>query len=399
MDIVSLFKTAYTAIILNKTRSFLTSLGIIIGVASVILLVSLGNGLQATVTEQFDSLGTNLVIILPGKVNVGGGGNPATSFGNNKLSEREVKNIESDLRGEILAITPGINFGVTATYRGNEVYTAIRAGYASIETIRNVKVDKGRFYTEAENKSNAKVAIIGTKVVDEIFAGKNPLGETIELEGKRFKVIGIKEQEGAFGGEDNDNIIYIPYNTTKSQFPKSALTGIFLKTKEEIDPDLVIKHIERSLQRTIEEDDFTVLTQEELLESIQTILGSITLALGGIAAISLIVGGVGIMNIMLVSVTERTREIGLRKAVGATPNVILFQFLLEAVLLSFIGGVVGILLGAGLSSLIDQWINTEVPLWSVGLAFGFSALVGIVFGTAPALKAARKDPIEALRYE
>jgi len=399
MDIISLFKTSFKAILLNKTRSFLTMLGVIIGVCSVILLVSVGSGLQKTITDQFNDLGTNLIIIVPGKVEIRPGQDPSRAYGNNKLSEKEVENIKKDLKKDIAGVTPIIQFGTNTTYKANSNYATVMATQADFVNVLDIKTQKGRFFSESEDRSRSKVAIIGQTVIDELFKTEDPINKDINIEGKRFKVIGVQEPKGAFGGEDNDNILYIPYNTAKAQFTSSKIAGIYVKASEKADVDLVKKDIERALLRTLKADDFTLLTQEELLSSIQTILGSVTLALAGIAAISLVVGGVGISNIMLVSVTERTKEIGLRKAVGATPSIILTQFLLESITLSFLGGTIGIILGWGISLLLNSYISTNVTPWSVLLAFGFSALVGIIFGTAPAVKAAKKDPIDALRYE
>jgi putative ABC transport system permease protein len=246
------------------------------------------------------------------------------------------------------------------------------------------------------------VVVLGDKVVQDLFGNNTtPLDKLVTMDGKVYTVVGVLEKigGGGFGGVA-DNIALIPTTTYKKYFNPNNYVELYVRAKEEAGADKAAAEIKRALSRKLDPDsDFTVFTQAQLLESLNSILGAVTGALGGIAAISLLVGGIGIMNIMLVSVTERTREIGLRKAVGAKPMAILLQFILEAVVLSLFGGLVGILVGAGGAGIINQFITTQVTLPAVGLAFGVSVLIGIVFGTAPAVSAARKDPIIALRYE
>jgi len=263
----------------------------------------------------------------------------------------------------------------------------------------NYKVISGRFFTKAEYQSAARVAVIGNTIVEKLFKNENPLGKEFTLDDKKFIVIGVYEKRGGFGGSDNDSIITIPFTTAKLLFNMRRISGINIKTKPSIEINDAKKSIEKAFLMTLTKDDFTLFTAEELLSSINGILSTLTTALAGIAAISLLVGGIGIMNIMLVSVTERTREIGLRKAVGATPNNILVQFLTESLIISVIGGLNGIFLGYLGSLVLKNFIPATLTLNSVLLAFAFSAGVGIIFGTYPAYKAAKKNPIDALRYE
>ena len=262
-----------------------------------------------------------------------------------------------------------------------------------------VKVTQGRLFTVSENKTARRVTVIGPTIAKDLYKGANPLGKDISISGKPFKVIGILEARGNVGGVDADNYLYIPLNSARKLTGADQVNSVVVRTAStEVIPQAK-EHVQKILNRSLSEDDYTILSQEQLLSTILQILGVLTAALGGIAAISLIVGGVGISNIMLVSVTERTREIGLRKAVGARPRDILQQFLAEAVILSVFGGAAGVLLGFLGSVAISRFIQTSVPLWAVLLGIGFSTLVGVIFGVVPAIRAARLQPIEALRHE
>jgi putative ABC transport system permease protein len=241
--------------------------------------------------------------------------------------------------------------------------------------------------------------VLGTKVADDLFGKENPVGQKITLSDSRYTVLGVLEEKGAFGGVSFDDQVFIPTTTAMRQFDMRNIQSLWLRS---ISPEKVPQtalEVIVILGKTLKEDEFSVLDTKSILNIVSNILGILTVALGGIAAISLLVGGIGIMNIMLVSVAERTHEIGLRKAIGATEKVILIQFLAEAIILSFIGGLIGILLGIGGSIVINHFFTTVVTIWSIGLAFGVSALVGIIFGTAPAIRAARLNPIDALRFE
>ena len=400
MDVPEIIKVSLQAIANNKIRAFLTMLGIIIGVASVIMLVSIGNGLQGYINNQLNTLGSTLIDIQPGKVEFSASGGPP-SLSASKLDDEVLEIIVKQPSVEAVEGwygSPGV-----AKYKNKQVYiTQIVGVGAQFLEIVGYKVALGRYYSENAVRNGDAVVVLGDKVVQDLFGDNTtPLDKLITMDGKVYTVIGVLEKigGGGFGGVA-DNIALIPTTTYKKYFNPNNYVEIYARAKEEAGADRAAAEIKRALSRKLDPDsDFTVFTQAQLLESLNSILGAVTGALGGIAAISLLVGGICIMNIMLVSVTERTREIGLRKAVGAKPTAILLQFILEAIILSLFGGLVGILVGAGGAWIINQFITTQVTLPAVGLAFGVSVLIGVVFGTAPAISAARKDPIIALRYE
>ena len=383
----------------NKIRSFLTMLGVIIGVTSVILLVAIGQGLQNYITEQFEEIGTNLLFIMPGKFQFrdsreggppGGGSEKLTIDDINYLADR-TKRVESFL--------PIVSKTADTTY-GRETYnTFIIGSTEDYERLRKSLVTDGRFFTRSQANAGRRVAVLGTTVVKEIFGTVNPIDKKIRVDGTTYTVIGVLEVKGAAAGNDQDDQIIIPIEAFDRQFNPGGISYAYAEVGETADISAAKEEMEEILGRIKNDDDFSVVDQRELLSTITSILGVLTLGLGGIAAISLLVGGIGIMNIMLVSVTERTREIGLRKAVGATPQVIRTQFLIEAIILSFGGGLIGIILGSLGTYGISQFFPAAVTWWSVLLAFGVSALVGIVFGIAPAIKASKLNPIDALRYE
>ena len=370
--------------------------------ASVILLVSIGTGLQAFVTKQFADLGSNLLFIAPGKVNISSGGGPPISA--------EAKFTFDDVRA-ISALGPPITdaFGsvlkpATAKYI-NKTYDITAVGVpANYAKIRNIKIAKGDFFSQSMVERSQQVAVLGSKVVEKLFrAGEEPLGKIVDVSGKKLKVIGVAESKGGGiggGAGDIDSYIYLPVTAAAKIFgvKRPASMAVSVDKAENIGAGtaLLKRYFER---RGLTSDDYTILEPKEILDQINSFLGVVTAALSGIAAISLLVGGIGIANIMLVSVTERTREIGLRKAVGARRRDILLQFLIEAVVLSVVGGVIGIAIGGGFSLLLRRFIQTEVTLGSVVLSFGVAAGVGIIAGLAPAVRASRLDPITALRYE
>jgi putative ABC transport system permease protein len=393
MNIIQTFKTANNSLMQNKARTILTMLGVIIGVFAVVMMVALGKGAQNYITDQFEELGSNLVFVSPGQS--GFGNDPAESFTNNKIDDKHVKLIETQAKDFVKTVDPYVNVGATAEYKSNSYYASVIGTGAKATEVYNYKIDKGRFFTEAEHRGKKRVIVLGPLVATELFSANNPIGKTIKLGDSKYEVIGTFKEKG----QNYDRGVLVPSTTAKDQFELNNLSGIAIKVKDENNIDLAMKKIELAMLKDLKPDQFSVLSQQDILETIQGILGILTTAIGGIAAISLLVGGIGIMNIMLVSVTERTREIGLRKAVGATPNVVASQFLTESVLISLGGGLIGLLLGYIASAIAQQWIRTEIPLWAVGLAFGFSAFVGILFGTYPAIKASKKDPIESLRYE
>jgi putative ABC transport system permease protein len=395
MDSKELFKLAFSSLRANKLRSALTTLGIIIGVFSVILLVSLGTGLQKYITDQVSGLGSNLIFVVPGTFgSQRGSGNAA-----NKLLLSDVKNIESQLKSFAL-VSPLISKSSTVKVgsKSNKGTTVYGTG-PSFPKIIKIEIQSGTFFTTAQDRGGSKVAVIGWTVADKLFPNTNPLGKKIVLSGTRFTVIGIAKKRGSVFGVDQDNLVVIPVTVARKVFSVDRPSAIYLAANKPEYVSLVKKRVNDVLLKRLEEDDFTVQTQEQTLSTVTSITGVLTAALGGIAAISLLVGGIGVMNIMLVSVTERTKEIGLRKALGAKRVNILSQFLLEAIILSLFGGMIGIVLGWGVSLIVSKFFVAEVTLWSVLLSFGFSVAVGVIFGIAPAIRASRLSPIEALRYE
>jgi len=400
MKITEVIKISLRAIRANKLRTFLTMLGIIIGVAAVILLVSIGSGLKNYIVEQFESLGADNLMVLPGEINVGsseggmqGAGAAVPKFTFEQLEA--IKKQSQTIKGA-MAYTENNS---TLKYRGKtEIAQASGVG-PDYQQIRNHAVERGAFFSQSHYNSAKRVAVLGQSVVDELFGSIDPVGKTLTISGQNYLVLGTMEEMGAMGAVDVDNQVFIPATTAIKQFDMDYITSFIVQSKSADTAVQTKKELEIILGKFLDEDEFSVLDTKDILNTITQVLSTLTLALGGIAAISLLVGGIGIMNIMLVSVTERTKEIGLRKAVGAQSGDILLQFIVEAVFLSVVGGLIGIGLGIGGSLALNQFINTSVTPWSVAIAFGVSGLVGVVFGVAPAAKAARLDPIDALRFE
>ena len=386
----------------NLTRSILTMLGIIIGVSSVILLVSIGQGLQKYITDQFEALGSNIVVVVPGRVARDGGnafsGGPP-NFGGSKLTLGDADKL-AKIGGPIEAVGTGIETQSSVSFQGKDSYTTVAGMSDSYMKIRNLDVSQGRTINAGDVRVSRNVAILGSTVIKEIFGQGQAIGREVTIGGQKFEVIGVLKAIGSGGfGIDVNDFAIIPVTSAQKVFGMKTVMVIGMKAQTKEDIPQVIKLAQKELLKKYDEDDFSVVDQSSLLDSINQILGVVTIALGGIAAISLVVGGVGIMNIMLVTVTERTREIGLRKAVGAKPNDILYQFLIEAVVLSLGGGAIGVAIGSLGAWGISQFIATSVTPWSVILSFGVSAVVGVIFGVAPALRASRLNPIEALKYE
>jgi putative ABC transport system permease protein len=400
-----LIRSSLRSIVKNKSRTILTSLGIIIGVTSVILLTSIGNGLKSYINGQFESLGSNLVFIAPGKIFDDTGNfnrNGASSYITTSFTQKDYRNIQKELKDSIV-LPANMLPNVEIKYRNITVKekTLIGSSENYGKELNSLPSEgNGTWFTKEDNEKNANVVVLGHKVAQDLFGEQNPIGKKILINSKNFKVIGVVDKKGSsFGGPDDDNQIYTPFNTVSAITGNEEIQEIVVRVSSQANIEDAKEKIKEILMEKYKEDAFSVFDSSQLLNSINSIISVLTIGLTGIAAISLIVGGIGIMNIMLVSVTERTREIGLRKAIGAYPRAILIQFLIEAVILSCLGGLFGILLGFLGTLAINPFFPAKLTLSSVILAFGVSSIVGIVFGVAPANKASKLSPIEALRYE
>lgn len=387
----------------NKLRSGLTILGVIIGVTSVILLVSIGSGLKKYITSQLEGLGSNLLFVIPGEFEVapgggGGGGMPGAGVAASKFTidhGKELKQKGSTFQA-VMAYTEN---NATVSYRGKSQLTQVAGVSFEYPEIRNQYTILGNFFNSSQEQAARKVAVLGKTVAEKLFGEEDPTGKKITISENKFIVLGVLEKKGAFGAIDMDNQVFIPVTTALATFDMENVQSFWVQAKDQNKIGEAKQEIEKILLRTLDDDDFSVLDTKSLLSVISQVLGVLTVALAGIASISLVVGGIGIMNIMLVSVTERTREIGLRKALGATPKVILNQFLIESTVLSVSGGFIGLCLGIGGSLVINRFFPTLLTGWSLLLAFFVSVIIGVVFGVVPAVRAARLNPIQALRYE
>ncbi|HLA03717.1 MAG TPA: ABC transporter permease [Patescibacteria group bacterium] len=399
MDFSEIFVSAFEAIRINKVRSALTSLGIIIGVASVILLISLGTGLQKSITSQFERLGTNTLYVMPGNIGEGAGFAGGGGLQTNKLKFSDADLIERNV-DNITSVSNGVESITSVEYRGEKRNGVIFLGVdAEFWATGAYKLDSGRFFSKAEDSSAKRVVVVGKTIVEKLFAGQDPLGKQLTVRGKRYQVIGVLEELGSVVGQDQDNIVIIPAETANLQIGFDRPTWILISAASSDAIPEIQSDVTELLGKRLADDEFSVLTSEESLDIAETILGVVQGVFVGIAAISLLVGGIGISNIMLVSVTERTREIGLRKAIGAKNSDILIQFLIEAVILSLTGGLIGLTLATAASFAVRVFIPATVTVEAVILAIGFSILVGTVFGVFPAFRASKLEPIEALRSE
>ncbi len=397
------FKLAIITLRANKLRSLLTMLGIIIGVTSVILLVSIGSGLKGYITGQLEGLGSNSLFVIPGNFEMapgggGGGGTPGAGMTAPKFTLSHVRELQQ--KGTTFQAVMGYseNNG-TVSYAGKSKTLQVAGVSYQYPEVRSQYPIQGTFFSNSQQEAGKKVIVLGKTVADDLFGEEDPTGKKVTLSDNKFTVLGVLEKKGAFGSVDMDNQVFIPFTTALTTFDADKVQSIWIQVKDSNQINQAKAEIKKILLRTLKQDDFSVLDTGSILSVISQILGVLTIALAGIAAISLIVGGIGIMNIMLVSVTERTKEIGLRKAVGATPKIILTQFLIESMVLSVSGGVIGIILGVGGSLALKSFIPTGVSLWSVLLAFSVSVIIGVIFGVMPAARAARLNPIQALRYE
>ena len=407
MHIIDLLEETFFAISANKARSYLTILGIVIGVGSVVAMISIGQGAGVSIEESIQSMGSNLLTVSPG-VQQGPGTKVSAGRGSaQSLTQDDADAIENEITF-IKAVAPEISSKYQVTAKGTNTNTSVLGTVLSYTEVKNLDINMGTFLSEQDVRNASKVAVLGPTTSDDLFGeDANPISQKIKINEISFTVIGVTEAKGGTGFGSQDDMIYIPISTTQRflsgddyvstinvQVEDEEYMSI---VEEEITTLLLIRHnISNS-----DEADFFIMNQADVLEAMSSVSGTLTLLLGAIAGISLIVGGIGIMNMMLTTVTERTREIGLRKAIGAKKKDISLQFLSEAITLTFIGGTIGIIFGWISSIAIAQFSSTitSVSAWSIFLAFGVSAFIGIVFGYYPAKRAASLNPIEALRYE
>lgn len=415
MSIFEYFRVSLRSLSANKLRATLTMLGVIIGVAAVIALLAVGQGASAAITQQVQGIGSNLIFVLPGSFQQNGVRSAVGSA--ETLTIEDAKALtDSACCPDIARVAPLFSANVQVVHGGSNTNTSVSGTTNDFQAVRNFYVDKGRFIEDRDDETLARVAVLGADTAKQLFGAGDPIGETIKINRVPFKVIGVMQSKGGTGlfGQNQDDVVFIPIRTAQIRlFGSQSLTAtgqrrvsvIYASARYESRSDAAISQVTQEMRQrhriAFQQDDFSVASQKDILGALSQITNILTIFLGAIAAISLLVGGIGIMNIMLVSVTERTREIGIRKAVGAKRRDILVQFLLEAVALSVTGGFLGILLGALIAQGVNQTgvITTVIQLGSVALAVGFSVGVGLFFGLYPAWRASSLRPIEALRYE
>ena len=398
------FLMAWASLIANKMRSILTMLGIIIGVAAVIALVSIGNGVKQDIQNSISSLGSNLLMVMPGAPRTPGVRPSQGSMKSLKVSDYQAI---SKLDG-VKAASPYTANSYVTIYQSKNWTTTVSGVSSNFQDVNNWTMAEGRFISSKNVENRERVAVVGQTVVKNLFAGEDPVGKEIRVKNIPFRVIGVLNSKGnGTMGNDQDDVIFIPYTTAMERVEGvDYLRMIYVVANDDNGIDRLQSDIENLLRvrHSIKDtnlDDFNIQNMKSIMETMEQTTGTLTVFLGAVAAISLVVGGIGIMNIMLVSVTERTREIGIRKALGATYFVIVIQFLIEAVVISLMGGLIGIALGIGASKLIGlaSGMSTVISVPTIVLSFAFSMAIGLVFGIYPARKAAKLNPIDALHYE
>lgn len=398
------FLMAWASLIANKLRSLLTMLGIIIGVAAVIALVSIGNGVKQDIENSISSLGSNLLVVLPGAPRTPGARSSQGSMKSLKISDYEAI---AKLEG-VKAASPMTNGSYVVIYQNKNWTTSVAGVNSNFQDVNNWTMTSGRFFSDKNVQNRERVAVVGQTVVKNLFADEDPVGKEIRVKNIPFRVIGVLKSKGnGTMGNDQDDTVLIPYTTSMERVEGiDYLRRVYVVAKDDGGIDRLQADIENLLRvhhniKDTNLDDFNIQNMKSIMETVAQTTGTFTLFLGAVAAISLVVGGIGIMNIMLVSVTERTREIGVRKALGATYSVIVTQFLIEAVVISLMGGFIGIAFGIGASKVIGMvsGMSTIVSVPTIIMSFAFSMAIGLIFGIYPARKAAKLNPIDALHYE
>ena len=398
------FLMAWASLIANKLRSLLTMLGIIIGVAAVIALVSIGNGVKQDIENSISSLGSNLLVVLPGAPRTPGARSSQGSMKSLKISDYEAI---AKLEG-VKAASPMTNGSYLVIYQNKNWTTSVAGVNSNFQDVNNWTMTSGRFFSDKNVQNRERVAVVGQTVVKNLFADEDPVGKEIRVKNIPFRVIGVLKSKGnGTMGNDQDDTVLIPYTTSMERVEGiDYLRRVYVVAKDDGGIDRLQADIENLLRvrhniKDTNLDDFNIQNMKSIMETVAQTTGTFTLFLGAVAAISLVVGGIGIMNIMLVSVTERTREIGVRKALGATYSVIVTQFLIEAVVISLMGGFIGIAFGIGASKVIGMvsGMSTIVSVPTIIMSFAFSMAIGLIFGIYPARKAAKLNPIDALHYE
>lgn len=408
MSITNLFKIAFRAIANNKFRSFLSMLGIIIGVAAVIVMMAIGQGSKESIRKNISQMGTNVIMIRPGADMMGGVRQDPSSMQTLKIAD-----YESFIKDKkyVTYVSPEVNASGQAIYGANNTNTTIYGESLDYLDIKQWEISQGVAFTDEDVKKNAKVCLVGKTIVDELFPdGSDPVGKTIRFKSIPFRICGVLKSKGYNNwGMDQDNVIIAPYTTVMKRIAAQTFFSSF--TCSAISEEMTDEAIDELTQKLRENhkikdtsgdsDDFTIRSQQEMMETMSSTMDTVTIILVVAAAFSLLVAGIGIMNIMLVSVTERTKEIGLRMSVGARGIDISNQFLIESVIISLTGGIIGIILGEIISALATMIFHlpTSVPGWSITVSFIVCTIIGVGFGYFPARKAARMDPIEAIRYE
>lgn len=408
MSITNLFKIAFRAIANNKFRSFLSMLGIIIGVAAVIVMMAIGQGSKESIRKNISQMGTNVIMIRPGADMMGGVRQDPSSMQTLKIAD-----YESFIKDKkyVTYVSPEVNASGQAIYGANNTNTTIYGESLDYLDIKQWEISQGVAFTDEDVKKNAKVCLVGKTIVDELFTdGSDPVGKTIRFKSIPFRICGVLKSKGYNNwGMDQDNVIIAPYTTVMKRIAAQTFFSSF--TCSAISEEMTDEAIDELTQKLRENhkindtsgdsDDFTIRSQQEMMETMSSTMDTVTIILVVAAAFSLLVAGIGIMNIMLVSVTERTKEIGLRMSVGARGIDISNQFLIESVIISLTGGIIGIILGESISALATAVFHlpTSVPAWSIIVSFIVCTIIGVGFGYFPARKAARMDPIEAIRYE